>query len=177
MSTTSPRSRPAPPPVVDPNPPRSRPAPPVEVPEADNAPANLAAAAAMTAPAPTPAPVAVPPAVEQARPEPQGDLLASLLASTPPPTAEATAPMSDGAAMLLNLAAMRQQQVDPMTDYAADGTRMLRFVQAAVQHYASLTGTSQQQVLRDALLGVRPLPAELLDAHYLHLYKTPRPRT
>lgn len=177
-------NRPAPPPVVDTNPPR-RP-PPIPAPEptpapvppdADNTPANLSDAAARFTGGPytdTPASTAV----QQPAPvQPQGDLLASLLASNTPPAPEAAAPLSDGAAMLLNLAAMRQQQVDPMTDYVGDGTRMLRWVQAAVQHYASLTGTSQQQVLRDALLGIRPVPDELLDAHYLHIYKTTRPRT
>lgn len=143
-----------PPPVVDNNPPRPRrEAPPV----AEPTPAAPPVEPTATAAAPT---------VEQ-----PGNSLASKLASSTGHDGQAA---PDPAAMLLNLAAMRQQQVDPMLDYVADGTRQLRWVQAAVQHYAAMTGRSQQDITRDAMLGVHPIPAELLDAHYQLIYGRPR---
>lgn len=139
-----------PPPVVDNNPPRPRrEAPPVAEPT----------------PAAPPAPAA------ERTVEQPGNSLASKLASSTGHDGQ-TGP--DPAAMLLNLAAMRQQQVDPMLDYVADGTRALRWVQAAVQHYAAMTGRSQQDITRDAMLGVHPIPVELLDAHYQLTYGRPR---
>lgn len=149
MTTRS--GRPAPPPVVDTNPPRpARPAPPE------------------TAAPPVEASNTVAPRPAE---QPDGSLASKLASSTGHDGQQAAA---DPAAMLMNLAAMRQQQVDPMLDYVADGTRMLRWVQAAVQHYAAMTGKSQQDIYRDALLGIAPIPPELLDAHFQLINGRPR---
>lgn len=80
----------------------------------------------------------------------------------------------DTARVVAGLVNMRRKPVDPMADYVADGTRLLRFVKDAVAHEAALRGISAQQILTDALLGVRPLSPELLDAHYVDLYGEPR---
>lgn len=74
------------------------------------------------------------------------------------------------------LVAMRRKPVDPMNDYVADSTRQLRWIRAAVAHQADLEDTSQQEVWRDAVLGVRPILPWLLDAYYLEFYGQPRPR-
>jgi hypothetical protein len=76
--------------------------------------------------------------------------------------------------VVAGLVNMRRKPVDPMTDYVADGTRLLRFVKDAAAHEAALRGITVQQILTDALLGVRPLSPELLDAHYIDLYGEPR---
>jgi hypothetical protein len=85
--------------------------------------------------------------------------------------------VTDSTAMLAGLVNLRRKTPDPMADYVADGTRMLRWVQATVAHVSALTGRTQQEVLRDALVGSTPLPADLLDAHYADLYGKTRPRT
>lgn len=154
-------SRTPPPPVNDPNPPAPRRAAPPDTPVAPTAPTT-------------------PPREPEtggtvAHPAGQGDLLASLLAPAGRPDGQ-NAPVTDAAAMLLNLAAMRKQTVDPMSDYVGDGTRKLRFVQDAISHYAALTGQTRQDIERDALLGITPIPTDLLDAHYQLLYGRPRPR-
>lgn len=155
-------NRPTPEPVTDDNPPRptrsARPAPP------DTAPAEQ--------PAP-PAPslqngVATRPQHAPAEPAEQGDMLASLLAA-------GTSANASASELLAGLAAMRTRPVDPMTDFVPDGTRMLRWVQAAIAHQASMTGRTQQDVLRDALLGITPISPQLLDVHYLNLYGRERP--
>lgn len=71
---------------------------------------------------------------------------------------------------VLDLLSMRDRPVDPYADYAPDGTRQLKWIQDAVALVADMTGNSRQEVYRDALLGVRPLPADILDACYLHRY-------
>lgn len=82
----------------------------------------------------------------------------------------------DTARVVAGLVNMRRRKpVEPMSDYVADGTRMLRFISDALRHEAALRGVTCQQILRDALLGVRPLSPELLDAHYVDLYGEPRP--
>jgi hypothetical protein len=78
--------------------------------------------------------------------------------------------------MLVNMAAMRSRAVDPMADYVGDGTRKLRFIREALHHYASLTGRQIQEVETSIMLGGDRIPDDLLDAHYLNLYKTDRPR-
>lgn len=83
--------------------------------------------------------------------------------------------LADGAAvdtarMISGLVRLRRQPVDPMTDYVGNGTRLPRFIRDAIAHEAAMTPRSAQEIQRDALLGVRPLSTELLDAHYLDLY-------
>jgi hypothetical protein len=87
---------------------------------------------------------------------------------------DGTAGGDESARVMAGLVHLRRRPVDPMTDYVADGTRIPRFIKDAMAHEAALTGRSAQEILRDALLGVRPLSAELLDAHYLDLYGAPR---
>lgn len=150
-------TRPAPPPpVTDRNPPRPpRPAPP----EPDHTPEP---------------PAASPPAIRE--PDPTDTLLASKIASNGQ-TTPGEADMADsGSTMLLALAKMRTREVDPMADYVGDGTRKLRFVQDAINLYASLTGTTRQEVETAIFLGRDRLPEDALDAAYLNLYKRPRPR-
>ena len=155
-------SRPAPPPVVDNNPPRApragRPAPP---------------------PADTPPTPAPPTAAPEPRPSVPGtdmttpaadDLLSNLLTAGSSNSGQ-NAGMPDPAALLMNLAALREKPpVDPMNDYVSHGTRLPRFVSEAMQHYASMTGRKLQEVLRDAVLGTHPIPTALLDAHRKRLY-------
>jgi hypothetical protein len=114
---------------------------------------------------------------EQEQPAGAGDdqdpgVLASLLASNG--DGEQAGP--DTAQVMAGLVGLRRRPVDPMNDYVADGTRELRWVQAAIAHQAALTGQTQQEIKRDALLGVRPISAELLDAHYKDTYGQDRPR-
>lgn len=80
----------------------------------------------------------------------------------------------EAARVLSGLVGLRRKQVDPDTDYVADGTRLPRYVQAAIRHEAALRGRPAQEIVRDVLLGRRPLSAELLDAHYLDIYGYPR---
>lgn len=80
------------------------------------------------------------------------------------------------AEMLTGLARMRMRTVDPMEDYHRDGTRMLLFIQDAIDTLHTITRESKQQILRDALLGDRPLDQQLLDAAYLARYGRPRPK-
>jgi hypothetical protein len=83
-------------------------------------------------------------------------------------------PSDSSARVMAGLVGLRRKPVDPMTDYVADGTRIPRFIKDAMMHEAALTGRSCQEIMRDALLGVRPLSPELLDAHYIDLYGEPR---
>lgn len=78
--------------------------------------------------------------------------------------------MPDTARMISGLVNLRRRPVDPMTDYVPDGTRLPRFIHDAIAHEAALTKRKAQEIMRDALLGERPLSTELLDAHYLNLY-------
>lgn len=107
-----------------------------------------------------------PPEPQQSTVEPHpGEADAGSLAST---LADGSA--VDTARMISGLVSLRRRPVDPMTDYVADGTRKLRWIHDAIAHEAALTKRSAQEIERDALLGVRPLSTELLDAHYLDLY-------
>jgi hypothetical protein len=76
----------------------------------------------------------------------------------------------DPDAIIAGLIKLRTKQVDPMTDWVGDGTRMPRWVQAAIAHEADLTPRTRQEIVRDALLGIRPLSEELLNLHYRALY-------
>lgn len=76
----------------------------------------------------------------------------------------------DLSTVLSALIDLRSKPVDPMTDYVSDATRVPRFIRDAVRHEAEVTPLSQQEIMRDALLGIRPLSKDLLDAHYLKLY-------
>lgn len=76
----------------------------------------------------------------------------------------------DTAQVIAGLIKLRRRPVDPMTDYVPDGTRVPRFIHDAIAHEAALTKRKAQEVMRDALLGVRPLSTELLDAHKADLY-------
>lgn len=133
--------------------------------------------------APTPAPTAEPapappppaPGTGQAlSPAPTGGqgLLANMLASNT--TAEPGQHAGPVADILTQMARMRRRPVDPMQDYVGDGTRMLCWVQAALAHTADLTGRTKQEVVRDALIDGKPLPADILDAHFQDEYGYPR---
>lgn len=82
--------------------------------------------------------------------------------------------VSEGVAALAGLAGMAARPVDPMEDWTGDGTRTPRWIAAAVRQYAQLTGRKTQEVQRDALLGIRALPDDVLDAQWLHHYGYPR---
>lgn len=96
----------------------------------------------------------------------EGSLLASMLASNT--TGEKAT--VDTEQVIAGLVKLRRRPVDPMTDYVADGTRILRFIKDAISHEAAITGLHVQEILRDVLLGRRQLSSELLDAHYADLY-------
>lgn len=64
-------------------------------------------------------------------------------------------------------------EVDPEEDYVADGTRLPRFVRAALQHEADLTKVKQQRLYRDIMLGRRVLSPRLLDHWHRKLYGKP----
>lgn len=95
-----------------------------------------------------------------------GSLLASMLASG----ASGERTTVDTEQVIAGLVKLRRRPVDPMTDYVADGTRILRFIKDAISHEAAITGLHVQEILRDVLLGRRQLSSELLDAHYADLY-------
>jgi hypothetical protein len=82
--------------------------------------------------------------------------------------------VSEGVAALSALAGMRRKAVDPFRDWVPDGNRLPRFVSNAIRQTALLTGAKVQDVHRDAVLGIRPLPEDVLDANWLDLYGYPR---
>jgi hypothetical protein len=84
--------------------------------------------------------------------------------------------VSEGVAALASLGAMAERPVDPMTDWVGTGTRKPRWIAAAVKQYAQLSGREVQEVERDALLGIRPIPDDVLDAAWLRIYGYPRDR-
>lgn len=124
--------------------------------------------------APEPVPAAQPvntPAVQPPPPAAGGGTLASVLTA---PNHRQHPSVSEGVAALAGLAGMAARPVDPLEDWGADGTRTPRWLAAAVRQYAVLTGRKTQEVQRDALLGVRPIPDDVLDAQWLHHYGYPR---
>lgn len=102
----------------------------------------------------------------------EGGTLASVL--TAPNTGTGRAPVSDGVAALMNLAAMADRPVDPMTDWVGDGTRTPKFLAESVRLYARLTGRPTQEVMRDCLLGTDRIPGDVLDASWMRMYGTRR---
>lgn len=101
-----------------------------------------------------------------------GGTLASVL--TAPNTGTGRAPVSDGVAALMNLAAMADRPVDPMSDWVGDGTRTPKFLAESVRLYARLTGRPTQEVMRDCLLGTDRIPGDVLDASWMRMYGTRR---
>lgn len=81
---------------------------------------------------------------------------------------------TDISSIVDGLVRLRRKAVDPMEDWVADGTRQLRWIQAAIAHQAAMTNSTQQKVLRDALLGEAPLSPEFLDAYHREFYGKPR---
>lgn len=72
---------------------------------------------------------------------------------------------------LAGLVGLRDQpEVVPEEDWVADGTRLPRFVRAALAHESDITGVQQQKLLRDILLGRRVLSPRLLDHWHRKLY-------
>ena len=133
-------------------------------------------------PAPPPAPAAVQPStgLAPAAPPAAGGTLASVLTTTTTgpqtgdPTTTTAPPAQDSVSMLLGLARMRQAPVDPYDDYAPNGTRKLKWVQAAIDQVHRLTGRSRQEIETRALLGIEPLPDDVLEANWQALYGYPR---
>lgn len=107
-------------------------------------------------------------------PPPAGGTLGPVLAPPTTPTADGGGTGHDSVSVLLGLARMRQQAVDPMADYVTDGTRTLRFVQQAIHQVAQLTGRTRQDVQTRALLGIERLPADVLEANFQAIYGYPR---
>lgn len=101
-----------------------------------------------------------------------GGTLASVL--TAPNHAPGGHHIPQGVAALAGLAAMRRRPVDPMRDWAGDGTRTPRWLSQAIRQYAILTGRETQEVQRDALLGTDRIPDDILDANWLDCYGFPR---
>jgi hypothetical protein len=121
---------------------------------------------------PTPPPAPVNSAVAHPAPATPGGTLSTVL--TAPNHAPSGHAIPEGVAALAGLAAMRRRAVDPMQDWTGDGTRTPRWLSQAIRQFAQLTGRKTQDVQRDALLGVEPIPADILDANWLDCYGYPR---
>lgn len=104
---------------------------------------------------------------------PSQDVDLSRVLSNQPVTADDQPPRSLSLQEMLSL---RRKRVDPLNDFGPDGTRQLVWVQDAVKLVSDLTGYTQQEVYRDAVLGIRPLPPELLDETFANRYGYPRPK-
>jgi hypothetical protein len=153
---------------------------------ADPTPAAAPTATGPNGPGPTdPTPPPDPPTAPPTTPgngvahNPGGTLGPVLAPNTNTTTTNTSAPNSssgiqDSVAVLAGLARMRQNRVDPYNDWVADGTRNLRWVQAAIEHYAQLNGRTRQDVQTRALLGIEPIPADVLEANWLACYGYPR---
>lgn len=103
-----------------------------------------------------------------------GGTLASVLTAPNTHNGRGHAPVSDGVAALMNLAAMADRPVDPMTDWVGDGTRTPKFLAESVRLYARLIGRPTQEVMRDCLLGTDRIPGDVLDATWMRMYGTRR---
>lgn len=140
-----------------------------------DAPTETAAAVA-TPPAAAPNPTGQEAAV--AHTDTTGGTLGAVLAPNTTTTSgdqrTTTTPAQDSISVLTGLARMRQTPVDPYTDYVGDGTRKLRWVQQAIEQVAQLTGRTRQDVETRALLGLEPLPADVLEANWRAIYGYPR---
>lgn len=136
-------------------------------------PQTAAAVATPPAAAPNPptadAPVGETPRTDVAAPA-GGGTLGHVLA--PPTTGDdsQTGQTHDSVSVLVGLARMRQVPVDPYADYVSDGTRKLRWVQAAIEQVAQLTNRTRQEVETRALLGIEPLPTDVLEANWQAVY-------
>lgn len=174
-------------PVTNPNRPvkSRRPDPDAEAPAPAPAPSPVAA----PAPAPRPTPEPSEPDVQTATVDrmddvdiPQSGLYASMLASKQSdiaPAASVNAPATRADEQVLSIGDMirlRKQRVDPFSDYDTDSTRQLIWIRDAVGFIADLTGRTKQEVYRDALLGDKPLPEDVLDHFFADRYGYPRPR-
>lgn len=61
------------------------------------------------------------------------------------------------------LLGMRAKKVKPFEDYVSDSTRTLRIIQVVVDLIVDNSpGVTKQEVVRDAMLGITPLPPALL---------------
>ncbi len=141
-------------------------APPTQTAAADTTP-SAAATTVPTTPAPT--------GDLEHTPPPTGGTLGPVLAPTtgPATTGDQTGGQ-DSVSVLLGLARMRQNPVDPMNDYVTDGTRKLRYIQAAIHQVSQLTGRTRQDVETRALLGIEALPQDVLEANWQAIYGYPR---
>lgn len=152
-------------------------------PDADTPPPAPPAMQPAQAPAPpVTAPAAQPPAaavaVRATTPPPVGDPLASMFTTTqaPPPRADTgNQPHPEPTISLQALIQAQTRRRDPMRDFNGDGTRLNPAVQKAIKITAQLTGARQQEVVNEALLGIRPLSPELLDQCFQQEYGYPRP--
>jgi hypothetical protein len=141
--------------------------------------------AAVVATPPTAAPT-TPPPQQVAAPQPPTGLAAThptggtldhvLTPTTTAPGQPAPAPgqQTTSVDVLTGLARMRLTPVDPHKDYVADSTRELRWIANSIAQIANLTGRTRQDVKTRALLGIEPLPTDVLDANWLALYGYPR---
>jgi hypothetical protein len=123
-----------------------------------------------------PQPTAAYPRNQMAAPNTTGGTLGHVLAPETHAHHQTTpdAPGQDSVSVLAGLARMRQAPTDPMADYTNDSTRKLRWIQAAITQYSNLTGRSRQDIETRALLGIEPIPRDVLDANWLALYNYPR---
>ena len=152
--------------------------PPLDVP--DVPPPASRQRATPTPPAPQPSPN--PPAPAAPNPDSRGvavrngDLVSTLLAGKGPGPQTGEPPQDPGPAVTVqDMIRLRRKHKDPFQDYVNDGTRMLAWVQDTIALVANLTGRTLQEVTRDALLGVRPLPKDLLAQHFQERYGYPMP--
>lgn len=130
--------------------------------------------AAAVATPPAAAPTTTPQAAAVAHADTAGGTLGAVLAPTTTTPGDEPTPGHDSVSVLTGLARMRQTPVDPYTDYVGDGTRKLRWIQSAIEQVAHLTGRTRQDVETRALLGIEPLPADVVEANWRALYGYPR---
>lgn len=112
-------------------------------------------------------------------PASDGGLLASMIASkqAAPLNQERLPPTPDVTLNLGDLIRARRRRVDPFEDWTGDGTRQLPWIQDAITIVADLTGRTRQEVQRDAILGITPIPPEVLDGTFQERYGYRRPTT
>ncbi|MEV4122896.1 hypothetical protein [Micromonospora sp. NPDC049645] len=166
-------SKPPPPPVEDTNPPRPlrvgrapRPAEPAD----EATPAAQVPQQPEQASTPEPAAPPVAPVPQPTTPAPAGTTLAHQGDEQFAPYPGGHLLSGDSVSVLSGLHKLRRKPINPMTDYASDSTRVPRFIKMAAVQVNALTGRNMQEIYRDAILGIAPLPDDVIAAALVELY-------
>lgn len=141
----------------------------------DVTPQAAAAEATPPAAAPTPPPAPTPPTPVPGSTAVIADRSGGTLADVLAPDTTADQPTQpDSVTVLAGMARMRRAPTDPYRDLVPVGTRLPRAVADAIAQISALTGRRQQDILLRAVLGIEPLPDDVLDGQFLALYGRPR---